>query len=503
MTNAYERYREHMAEIRALNSALGLLSWDQETCMPADGLGARAEARAVLSGLVHDRTVSDELGDLLAELAASGTDGAHAANVRETTRDRDRAVKVPRELVTELARVTTLAQQAWARARQEDDWPLFAPLLTEVLALRRRQAEALGYANEPYDALLEEYEPGARIEEVTRVFADLRAELIPLVAAIGEAGPRDDGALRRRCPRPAQAVLCREVLQTMGFDFQAGRLDTSAHPFTTGVGARDVRLTTHYDEDDLAISLFSTIHEGGHGLYEQGLPAAEAGLPLGEAVSLGIHESQSRLWENQVGRGRAFAAWLLPRLGKHFPGVFDDVDPDTVYAAVNVVRPSPIRIEADEVTYNLHIILRMELERALLRGDIEVDDLPGLWNERMSADLGVSPRNDAEGVLQDIHWSFGLFGYFPTYALGNIYSAQLYEAAGAELPDLDERIARGELRPLLDWLREKIHAHGRRYPAGELCRRATGRDLDSRPFVTYLRRKFGALYHLATGDVRA
>ena len=503
MSKIYDRYREHMAEIRALNSAQGLLSWDQETYMPPDGLTARAEARAVLSGLVHDRTVSGELGDLLSELADAGLDETRAANVRETIRDRDRAVKVPRELVTELARVTTLAQQAWARARENDDWPLFSPLMTEVLELRRRQAEALGYASEPYDALLEEFEPGAVTVEVAAVFADLREQLVPLVAAIGETDPRDDALLRKNCPEPGQNILSRDVLKAMGFDFRAGRLDRSAHPFTTGVGARDVRLTTHFDERDLAKALYSTIHEGGHGLYEQGLPLEEAGLPLGEAVSLGIHESQSRLWENQVGRGPAFVGWLLPKLQGLFPGVFDDVDADDVYRAVNVVRPSPIRIEADEVTYNLHIILRMELERALLRGDIAVDDLPGLWNERMGADLGLTPRNDAEGVLQDIHWSFGLFGYFPTYALGNIYSAQLYAAAQADLPDLEDGIGRGELTPLLDWMRAHVHAHGRRYTAGELCRRATGHTLDSRPFVDYLRRKFCALYNLSTGDVRA
>jgi len=492
-----------MAEIRALNSAQGLLSWDQETYMPVDGLASRAEARALLSGLVHDRTVSVELGDLLAELAASELDEARAANIRETTRDRDRAVKVPRELVTELARVTTLAQQAWARARENDDWALFSPLLAEVLELRRRQAEALGYANEPYDALLDEFEPGADTSEVAAIFADLRAQLKPLVTAIGETGPHDDALSRRRFPEPAQIALSHRVLIAMGFDFKAGRLDRSTHPFTTGVGARDVRLTTHYDERDLAKSLYSTIHEGGHGLYEQGLSMEEAGLPLGEAVSLGMHESQSRLWENQIGRSLEFVTWLMPQLHGFFPGALDDLGPGDFYRAVNIVRPTPIRIEADEVTYNLHIILRMELERALLRGDIGIDDLPGQWNERMTEDLGVTPRNDAEGVLQDIHWSFGLFGYFPTYALGNIYAAQLFASASAELSDLDGKIERGELLPLQHWLRDKIHVHGRRHTAGELCRLATGRTLDSRPFVDYLRHKFGALYNLATGDIRA
>ena len=503
MTDTYERYLEHMREIRALNAAQGLLSWDQETFMPSEGLAARAESRMVLSGLVHDRIVDEALGDTLAELAAADLDEARAANVRETIRDRDRSVKVPRDLVTDLAHATTMSQQAWARAREESQWSIFAPHLREVLQLRRRQAEALGYENEPYDALLDEFEPGADTAEVAAVFADLRESLRPLVAAIQETGPRDDTALRGTFPESAQSVLSMRILGAIGFAFSAGRLDKSAHPFTSGVGTRDIRLTTHYDESDLAKALYSTIHEGGHGLYEQGLPTEEAGLPLGEAVSLGIHESQSRMWENQVGRGFAFCKWLMPQLRQLFPGRFDDLEADAFYQAANVVRPSPIRIEADEVTYNLHIILRMELERAMLRGEVDVDDLPGLWNERMAADLGVTPRDDAEGVLQDIHWSFGLFGYFPTYALGNIYSAQLYAAAQAALPDLEDGIGRGELLPLLDWMRAHVHAHGRRYPAGELCRRATGHDLDSRPFVDYLRRKFCALYNLSTGDVRA
>ncbi len=503
MSTAYETYLERMAEIRSLNSALSLLSWDQETFMPSAGLDARAEARATLSGLVHDRTVAPVFGDLLVELAATDLDADQAVNVRETIRDRDRSVKIPRELVTELTRTTSLAQRAWMKARETNDWPVFAPLLDRVLELRRKQAEAVGYETEPYDALLDEFEPGARVAEVARVFAELRAEIVPLAEAIHDAGPRDDALMRRTYPMAAQQALGLRVLETMGFDFDAGRLDASAHPFTSGIGANDIRLTTHYDESDLAISLYSSMHEGGHGLYEQGLPAEQAGLPRGEAVSLGIHESQSRLWENQVGRSREFGAWLMPLLRKSFPGVLDDVDSEDLYRAVNIVRPSTIRIEADEITYNLHIILRMELERAMVRGEIAVNDLPGLWNERMTSDLGVTPRDDTEGVLQDIHWSFGLFGYFPTYTLGNIYSAQLYQAAAEDLGDLPGRMSRGELAPLLGWMREKIHIHGRSLTADELCRRATGNTLDSGPFVAYLRSKFTDLYQLDLGVPRA
>ena len=495
MNKVYASYLEHLQEIHALNTALGLLGWDQETYMPPRGLHPRAAARAHLSGLIHDQLAGDGLGGLLDELGALSLPEIQAASVRESRRDRDRAVKVPRDLVTELAETTTLAQQTWAQARKSDDWPSFAPLLAKVVDLKRREAEAVGYEGEPYDALLEEYEPGATAAAVEPVFTELRAGLVELMDVIHAAGPRDDDAvLAREWPVAGQDRLSREVLRAMGFDFEAGRLDTSTHPFTSGTSPVDVRLTTMFDPLDLAKSLYSTIHEGGHGLYEQGLPVEHAGTPLGQACSLGIHESQSRLWENQVGRSRPFMDYLMGRLKDTFPDRTADLNPDILYRAFNVVRPSLIRIEADEVTYNLHVLLRFELERALFRSDVEVADLPALWNERMTAYLGVTPENDSEGVLQDIHWSFGALGYFPTYTLGNIYSATMFAAASRALPDLDAKIACGDLGPLLDWLRTNVHAHGRRWTASELCRQATGTGLDCTDFLDYLRAKFGALY---------
>ena len=499
---AYTALLDRLAEIHALNNALGLLSWDQETLMPPKGVESRALSRQVLSGLAHDRITAPELGDLLDALSSADLDAPREAVVRECRRDRDRAVKVPRDLVTEIARVTALSQQAWAAAREADDYPAFAPRLAQVIDLRRRQAEALGYEGEPYNALLDEYEPGTRVEDLEPVFDGLRNHLIFLVAEISGKPQPGAAPMTNDFPVDAQERFCRRLLVDMGFDFEAGRLDRSAHPFTSEMGPRDVRLTTNYDPADLGRSVYSTIHEGGHGLYEQGLPTADAGTPLGEAVSLGIHESQSRLWENMIARGRPFMDYALPLLRDVFPGRFDALDGDDLYRSANIVRPSLIRIEADEVTYNLHIILRMELERAVISGDLQVDDLPGAWNDGMLKYLGLTPPTDREGVLQDIHWSFGLFGYFPTYTLGNLYAAQFFDAARTAIPDLDARTAAGDFAPLLDWLRGNIHRHGRLHAPGELCRMATGRDLDAGALTTYLDRKFGGLYGLERGDDR-
>ena len=488
----------HIREVHDLNAAQSLLSWDQETYMPPEGIAGRARSRATLSGIVHDRVVDPALGDLIDELAAAdGLTPEQAANVREARRDRDRAVKVPKELVTELTREGSLAQQAWAEARAARDWARFAPNLERLAALRRREAECVGYAGEPYDAMLDEYEPGMTTAALLPLLAELKNLLVPLVAAVVERGERhDDALLRGSFPVARQQELATRVLEIMGFDFRRGRLDVSRHPFTSGVDPRDVRLTTHYDTGDLSNSLFSTLHEGGHGLYEQGFLVEHAGTPMGEAASLGIHESQSRLWENMVGRSRAFLSHCRPLLTRLFPEAFGDADDEALYRAANVVRRSPVRIEADEMTYNLHIVLRTELETALFRDEIAVADLPGLWNEKMREYLGLTPTDDAEGVLQDIHWAFGSFGYFPTYSLGNLYAAQFYAKAAEDLGDLQQQASRGEFAPLLNWLRGRIHVKGRLLAAPDLCREVTGRDLSIAPFADYLNQKYGELYGL-------
>lgn len=495
----YARFLELVHEVHDLGSAMGLLEWDQEVMMPPRGVQGRARVRATVAALMHDRMVDDELGGLIAELAAAQPgDPWSAANLREMKRQRDRAVKVPRELVADLAREGSLAQQAWVEARQRDDWARFAPHLARLTDLKRREAEAVGYATEPYDALLDEYEPGARAAVLAELFTRLRQGLVPVLDALrGAAHPPDDALWRGTFAAADQDRLGRAVLQTIGYDFQAGRLDVSAHPFTQGFNPGDVRVTTRYDETDLRTGLYANLHEGGHALYELGLPPEHAGEPVGSACSLGIHESQSRLWENLVGRGRPFVRWLQGRMAEIWPGVYRGVDPDALYRAANTVRPSLIRIEADEVTYNLHIILRLEIERALVAGDVEVAGLPSLWREKVRTYLDLDVPTDREGVLQDIHWSFGLFGYFPTYTLGNLYASQLFAAARRHLPDLDDQLARGETGALLGWLRANVHGPGHLYPAGELCVRVTGRELSPEPFLEHVRAKFGDVYGVA------
>ncbi|HZY87544.1 MAG TPA: carboxypeptidase M32, partial [Gemmataceae bacterium] len=417
------------------------------------------------------------------------------ANVRETRRHYDRAVKLPAELVEEIARVTTRAQQAWQEARKASDFAAFRPWLERVVALTRRKAAALGYPSVPYDALLDEYEPGATTAEVTRVFADLRSDLVPLVGALTSSGrrPRRE-LLERDYPVPRQEAFSREAATAIGFDFEAGRLDVTTHPFCSGTGPGDVRLTTRYNPRAFNESFFGTLHEAGHGIYEQGLPAEHFGTPLGSAASLGVHESQSRLWENQVGRGRPFWVYFFPRARDAFPAALSDAGLDDWLFAVNDVRPSFIRVEADEATYNLHILLRFELEQALVSGDLKPADVPGAWGEKFRASFGLTPPDDAHGCLQDIHWSMGGLGYFPTYTLGNLYAAQLMERARADLGDLDGDFRRGEFGRLKGWLNEKVHRQGQRYRAAELCERITGRPLSHRPLLEYLRGKYAPLY---------
>lgn len=494
-----ERFLSIVREIYIARSVERLLDWDQETVMPPKAAADRGEQLALMAGIAHDRLTSNELAEMLSALESDGAagDDALAADVRAIRRDRDRAAALPRRLVEDLARATTLAKQAWAQARREARFDRFAPHLERILGLKREAADRIGWTTEPYDALLDEYEPDARAAEIAPLFARVKQFLVPLVAEIAQAPRRPDlSVLSRPCPVDAQAAFNRGLCAALGFDFDAGRIDTTVHPFCSGISPRDVRLTTRYDERYLPMSLFGTLHEAGHGLYEQGLDPAHANTPRAEAVSLGIHESQSRMWENQVGRSRAFWSHVLPRLHETFPAM-RDVTLDAWHFAINAVRPSFIRVESDELTYGLHIILRFDLERRMLRGDLAVRDIPDAWNEGMRGLLGITPPDDAQGCLQDIHWSAGLLGYFPTYALGNLYAAQFFEAAACDLPDLLGAIGRGELIPLREWLRDKIHRHGRRYSAAQLVQRVTGAPLSPEPFLAYLRSKYRPLYGLA------
>lgn len=497
MNAAYQKLVERIGEIGRLEAIQTLLEWDQETCMPAKATPMRAEETALLAGLIHERRTSAELGDLL-NASDAGADGPVAAtNIRETRRLYERAVKVPTELVKEISHTTTMAKEAWLRARKDSSFPTFAPWLEKLTDLKRRVADLIGYDDRPYDALLDEFEPGARTADIAALFAEVREFLVPLVKTIAESKRQPDASiLTREYPRAAQEALCRQVAEAMGYDFDAGRLDVSAHPFTLGMTCWDVRITTRYDERYLPSSLFGTIHEVGHALYEQGLEPAHAFTPMGQSVSLGVHESQSRMWENLVGRSREFWEHHLPIARTLFPRALGGVSLDDFHAAVNAVRPSLIRVEADEVTYNLHVMLRFELEQDLLDGKLVVRDVPDAWNARMSDFLGLSPPDDATGCLQDIHWSMGAFGYFPTYALGNLFAAQFFDAARRDMPDLPEHIRRGEFRPLLAWLRNNIHRHGQRWRADELIRQVSGRPLSTGPFATYIEEKFKPLYGL-------
>lgn len=496
---AYAELVRRSKELGVLGSCAAVLGWDQQTYMPTKGAGLRGEQMAFLAGLAHSKATEPVVGELIAAVEGSDLvadpEGDAGANVREMRRGYDRSTKLPAALVEELARVTTAAQQAWQQAKAANDFPSFRPYLEKVVALKRQEAQAVGFTGHPYNALLDEYEPGATVAEVRDVFAGLTRDLVPLIKAIGESGRKPDRAvLERDFPVERQKVFAEAAAAAFGFDFAAGRLDTTAHPFCSGVGPGDCRITTRYNPRFFSEAFFGVLHETGHALYEQNLPADHFGTPLGVACSLGMHESQSRLWENQVGRGRAFWGHFFPRLQQTFPAALAGVAFDRFYFAVNEVRPSLIRVEADEATYNLHVALRFELELALLSGDLAVADVPGAWNEKVKAYLGLDVPDDARGCLQDIHWSFGGIGYFPTYTLGNLYAAQLMAAARRDLPGLDDDFCRGDYARLKTWLTDKVHRHGQRFRAGELCRRATGEALSPRYFTSYLAEKFGPLY---------
>ena len=497
MSDGYDALIESIAEIGRLEAIEYLLDWDQQTYMPPNGVDFRAKTIAMIAALKHERQIDPVIGDVLSQVTENG-DPIRATNIRETHRFYDRAVKVPTKLVKEIAHTSSLARSAWVKARQDSDFATFVPHLSKLLDLRRQQAECIGYEDEIYDALLDEYEPGARTAEVAAIFADLRKQLVPLVRAIADAPTRPDSSiLRRNYPRAAQERMARRFATEMGFNFESGRLDVSVHPFCTSIGAQDVRITTRYHENFLPTAVFGVMHEAGHGLYEQGFLPEHAFTPAGRFVSLGIHESQSRMWENQVGRSRPFWERHFGWAQELFPESLGDVSLDAFYGAINTVAPSLIRVEADEVTYNLHIVVRFELERDLLSGKLEVTDIPDAWNARMADLVGVRPPNDREGCLQDVHWSMGVFGYFPTYALGNLYAAQFFAAARRDIPDLDDRIRNGDLKALLEWLRANIHRQGMRYRANELCEEVTGQPLSIKPFMDYVKGKFEPIYGLA------
>ncbi|MDO8493956.1 MAG: carboxypeptidase M32 [Deltaproteobacteria bacterium] len=493
MNRTYQTFLQEIRERSLLGSIHGLLNWDRETYMPPQSLEGRAEQCQLLSKLSHERLIDPKFQELIAQLTEPAawktlTD-TEQVNVRETKRAQEKAVKIPTRLVEELTRATTMAHEKWVEARKQDSFETFAPNLKKIIELNMEMAHCLGF-KDPYDALLDDYEPGATVAELTPLFADLKKELVPLIPQIQEKQKKFQSfVLKGPFPIEKQKELGHWLLEKIGFDFQHGRLDTTVHPFCMGMPG-DVRLTTRYDEENFKDCFYSVFHEGGHGLYEQGLAPQHRHTPMGAACSMGVHESQSRLWENLVGRSASFVSYLLPKLKETFPQNFAHVSEEEFYYWVNKVHPSLIRTEADEVTYNLHVILRFELEKGLIRGDFKITELPSLWNEKMKEYLGITPPNNRLGVLQDVHWSAGLFGYFPTYALGNLYAAQFFHQIQKDLPSLQAEIAAGELQNLREWLRKNIHTHGQHYRAGELCEQVTKEPLRHHYFLDYLKKKF-------------
>ncbi|MEM9554291.1 MAG: carboxypeptidase M32 [Acidobacteriota bacterium] len=499
---AIDRLTALWGEVQDLTAAEQLLDWDQETQMPPAGHGARSDVASTIAGLKHRALVSDALHDSVEACADEAEEGSVlAAQVRAARREVVRARAVPEELARSLAAARSRGFAAWRQARSSSDFAAFAPALEELVTLRRRQAEALvgllpaeDGAPTLYDAMLDEFEPGARAAELEPLFATLRAELTPLVAAVAEAPPVDESPLRGHFDPAAQRRLGLHAATGVGFEFDAGRLDPAAHPFCVGIAPSDVRLTWRWQDDDLRPGLFGILHETGHGLYEQGLPAELYRTPAGAAVSLGIHESQSRLWENHVGRSRGVWRWLAPTLRALFPDAPAAADVDRAWAALHVVRPSLIRVEADEVTYHLHVAARFELERALFANEVAVGELPGAWDDLYRSMLGVVADDVADGVLQDVHWSHGMFGYFPTYSLGSLAAAQLYAAAERDLGPLEERFEADDFATLLGWLRERVHRHGSLLDAGPLIEQATGTPLGAEALLADLRGLVAEVY---------
>ena len=501
MATSLDQLKTRLGEIHDLHHANAVLGWDQQTYMPIAGSHARAEQSATLQKISHELFTADETGRLI-DAAARETDrldpDSDAARlVSVARRDYKKARKVPAELVAEIARVTGQAVDVWTQARVQSDWKPFAPYLQTIVDLNRQLADALGYAEKPYDALLDQYEPDMKTSQAQAVFDSIKPDLIELVRQIAaKADTFSDDALHREYDEQQQLNFGLDVIKRYGFDFTRGRQDRSVHPFTTSFSISDVRITTRVERHFLSPALFGTLHECGHALYEQGINPEFERTPLADGASLGMHESQSRLWENLVGRSRPFWQFFFPKLQAAFPASLADQTLESFYRAANTVSPSLVRVEADEVTYGLHVMLRFELENELIEGRLKIADVPEAWNAKMQDFLGITPPTVALGALQDIHWSSGMIGYFPTYQLGNLISLQLWDQINADIPDLADQIAHGEFGALLTWLRANLHQHGRKFTSVELLQRITGSGLNPAPYLKYLKTKFGEIYGL-------
>ena len=496
----YNELKEILGEVADLNAVGSLLGWDQQTYMPRGGAEVRGYQLATIGKIAHQKFTSEQVGKLLEELkpamAGMDPDSDERRLVKVTTRLYEKEVKVPTEWVMEFAQVTTAAQEAWGVARTENDFPKFQPHLERIVDLRRRYAEIFAPYDHLYDPLLDDFEPGLKTADVKAIFRALRPLQVELIKAIKERPQVDNSFLHQHFDEQKQWDFGVEVITKLGFDWNRGRQDKSLHPFTTGFGIDDVRITTRVNPNSLNMALFGSMHETGHALYDLGSDHSYERTPLAGGASLAVHESQSRMWENLVGRSLPFWEYFYPRLQEFFPSQLGNVSLETFYNGINRVEPSLIRVEADEATYNLHIMLRLEIEIALMEGTLAVKDLPEAWNNRVQEYLGLTPPDNAQGVLQDIHWSFGMIGYFSTYALGNLISAQLWERINQDIPNLTDQFRQGKFDALLGWLVQNIHRYGSKYEPQELVQRVTGSKIDPALYMRYLKEKFGKVYGL-------
>lgn len=494
--------RNELKQIKDLKGAINLLYWDMETYMPKGGIKARARQVAMLEAMAHERFIGEgvskplgELVDLDSGKSLNGLDNKTERFAYEIWKDYHRAAALPKEFVEELSRTASFAQPVWVEAREKNDFSLFAPHLEKIIALKHKEISYLGNNNIPYDTLLDEYEPGVTTADVQQLFGELKMELVPMIKAIQESGvDTKREILQQHYDAKKQWEFSEVILKDMGYDFNCGRQDKAVHPFTTEFHPTDVRITTRINENNLMDCLTGSIHEGGHALYEQGLDQEWYGTPFCEAISFGIHESQSRLWENLVGLSKPFWEYYFPKLQKIFPENLSTVSLDEFYLSINTVKPGYIRVDADEMTYNLHIMLRFEIEQMIINEKVEVAALPGIWNDKMDEYLGIRPETDTVGILQDVHWSHGSFGYFPTYALGNLYNIIMFNKANEEMPDLINNIRNGELSPLREWLKNNIHQVGRKQTAKEIIQSLSRENLTAKPFISYLQNKYSNIY---------
>lgn len=500
MEEKLKQFKTLVMEAADFQRAAQILGWDQETYMPPGGAEARGHIMGTLEKKAHEIYASDEVGSLLEDLEAGAgsldPDSDDACLFAITRREVDRRTKVPAEMIAEKARMLPPSNQAWREAREKNDWPLFEPHLSKLVEYSQRYAECFKPYDHVYDPLLDEFEPGMKTKEVQDIFNGIRPKQVELIEAISKQPQVDDSVLFKHYPESEQVDVGVEIIKKFGYDFNRGRIDKVTHPFSSTLGYGDNRVTYRVDEDFLNSFIFAIMHEAGHAMYEQGIAKDLARTLMYEGTSFAVHESQSRLWENLVGRSKTFWEWYYPKFQKRFPAQTKGVSAEDLYKAVNKVEPSPIRVEADEATYNLHIMLRLEIEIGLLEGKFKVKDLPEIWNTRFKEYLGITPKNDTEGVLQDVHWSFGYFGYFSTYALGNLISLQIWEVINKEIPNLDDQIRKGEFEELHAWLKDRVYRHGKKYQPQELVKRVTGSKIDGGPYIKYLNEKFSAIYGL-------